>query len=303
MSESIAHSASKVFLSAASQLTNKKITKLSNARMIFPVEPLILHNDDPSHFVLGLEQLSCPLSFYVFTSANNYFVVNSNLHGASSYTIPVGNYAIEDILTTMNGLATGQYLFTYNYQNNLMSITSVSSGDTLTILSQTTATTQLGCVVGQTAYSAGLVTMVFTNCVNLTTTNGVILRLNGINTNNKDSSSTASSIIARIPITTQPFTYLQYFNPVTFYLTLSNRVINQFDVELLDDYYQPLVFNSPPDWFVVLKVDYVNKEQITMPPTTIQQLRKDVSIPKVIEPYNQVILQNPLTKKDTNATN
>jgi hypothetical protein len=297
MSESIAHSASKIFLSASAQLTNKKITKLSNARMVFPVEPLILHNDDPSHFVLGLEQISCPLSFYVFTSANNFLAVSSlNFLTTATFTIPVWNYAIEDIMTTLNSQIPGWMNFTYNYQNNLISIVG-GLADTLTIVSTTTASTQLGCVIGQTATSSiSYPTLTFTNCVNLTTTNGIILRLNGINTNNKDSTSTANSIIARIPITTQPFTYLQYFNPVTFYLTLSNRVINQFDVELLDDYYQPLIFNSPPDWFVVLKVDYVNKEQLTIPPTTIQQLRKDVSVPIATTPNNQVTLPNPLTK-------
>jgi len=292
MTESITHSASKIFLSSALYTTaSSNIIKISDNRMVFKVQPFILHNDDPSHFVLGLEQFSCGLSFYVFTTKNNVLIINSNTYGVLTLTIPIGNYAVQDILNTLNALQLTKLVFTYNMNSNLLTVTSQTIGDTLTITSASSYL-QLGCVVGQT----GTTSITFTNCVNLTLTTGIILRLNGINTNNKDSTSSGSSIIARIPIVTQPFTFLQYFNPVVFYLTLSNRVITQFDIELLDDNYNAIEFTMIPNWFVVLKMNYVEKEGIIIPDTKIQSLRKNVFIPPPV--IEQISTQsNPLATK------
>ena len=292
MTESITHSASKIFLSSALYTTaSSNIIKISDNRMVFKVQPFILHNDDPSHFVLGLEQFSCGLSFYVFTTKNNVLKITSSTYGVLTLTIPIGNYAIQDILNTLNALQLTKLVFTYNQNSNLLTVTSQTGGDTLTVTSASSYL-QLGCVIGQT----GTTSITFTNCVNLTLTTGIILRLNGINTNNKDSTSSGSSIIARIPIVTQPFTFLQYFNPVVFYLTLSNRVITQFDIELLDDNYNAIEFTMIPNWFVVLKMNYIEKDALAIPDTKIQSLRKNVFIPPPVT--EQISTQsNPLATK------
>lgn len=271
MSESVKHTASKLFLSTANNSTNAFIEKISNSRYIFRVEPYILHNDDPSHFVLGLEQASIPCAFYVFTTSNQSFVIN-----AVTYSIPVGNYVIEDLITALNALTTTLYTWTYSYTTNKISVKN-NSGTTRIITNLTTHTVsdQLGFASTGTSLTTA-VTIELPYCVNLTVTSGINIRMNNIITANKTAKGAGGggSILARLPITNNSNTFLQYFNPVVFYLTLTSRVINFFDIELLDDKYQPLLFNmEDPNWFIVLKMDYIEKEAIRIDPTTIQQLR------------------------------
>ena len=301
-SAEIKHSASKIFLSAASySLTNKNITKLSNSRMVFKVEPFILHNDDPSHFVLGLEQASIPMCFNIFTANNNSFRV-----GAATLTIPVGSYDVYDLIDVLNAQAAlsiyPTMTFSYDDRTNKISIVAIPLASTMvTANGSSTAYNQLGFLsTGQTFTGLGT-TGTFANVVNLTTTNGIIIRLNGINTNNRDTKGDGggASVIARLPINSNGMTYLQYFNPVTFYLTLSNRVITQFDLELLDDAYQPLNFQlENPDWFVVLKIDYIEKAPNPMPQTKLQEIRANAIMPPmqpVVPKAPDVV--SPLLKK------
>ena len=268
--------------------------------MQFKIEPYILHNDDPSHFVLGLEQCSVPLCFNVFTTANNTFLV-----GAATFTIPVGNYVIYDLIDALNVLAAASIYptmkFAFDEATNKIYIVATPLATTIVTKSgSSTAYNQLGFTsTGQTF--TGLASRAnFANVVNLTTTNGVVVRLNGINTNNRDTKGDGggSSVIARLPINNNGMAYLQYFNPVTFYLTLSNRVITSFDVELLDDAYQPLSFQlENPDWFVVLKMDFIAKPANPIPQTKIQKLVQNAIMPppQPLLPKSDVV-SSPLKK-------
>lgn len=311
MSAEVKHSASKIFLSAASfSSTNKNITKLSNSRMVFKIEPFILHNDDPYVFVLGMEQASIPMCFNVINSNNNTFAMG---YGAPSVTItiPVGNYNVESLVDAMNAQAAAAFFvgynsepfFSFNYDTNRIQANPSVANLIIATSGSSTAYEQLGFsssgdVWGSTAppNKRG-----FTNVVNLTTTNGIVVRLNGINTNNRDTKGDGggASVIARLPINSNSMTYLQYFNPVVFYLTLSNRVITQFDVELLDDAYQPLQFQiEKPDWFIVLKLDYVEKKPNLIPMTKIQKLKEGAIVPPLqpLTPKDESVV-SPFTKK------
>lgn len=280
------HTASKLFLSTYNQASNPNIQKISDSRYIFKVEPYILQNEDPAHFVLGLEQISVPQSFYTFTARNNTFaLLNVSLATSTVITIPVGTYVIEDLVVFLSNevsiFASGATI-TYSYTTNKLSLRNFS-GSTLRIQNYliSTAYDQLGFLsTGETATNG--TTKEFSYMVNLTTTAGINIRLNNFITQNKAAKGDGggSSILARVPITSGSLTWCQYFNPVVFYLTLSSRVINLFDIELLDDALQPIAFNiQNPNWFVVLKLDYINKESNPMPKTDIQKLRTGLPMP------------------------
>lgn len=280
------HTASKLFLSTYNQASNPNIQKISDSRYIFKVEPYILQNEDPAHFVLGLEQISVPQSFYTFTTRNNTFaLLNVSLATSTVITIPVGTYVIEDLVAFLTNevsvFASGATI-TYSYTTNKLSLRNFS-GSTLRIQNYliSTAYDQLGFLsTGETATNG--TTKEFSYMVNLTTTAGINIRLNNFITQNKAAKGDGggSSILARVPITSGSLTWCQYFNPVVFYLTLSSRVINLFDIELLDDALQPIAFNiQNPNWFVVLKLDYINKESNPMPKTDIQKLRTGLPMP------------------------
>lgn len=276
MSQTIVHSASKIFIS--SNDTAHWNSSTSNTSLTIPITPFILDANDPASFSLGLEQISIPLALYVFTSANNTLVVNT-----ITYTIPVGNYAISNLITTLNTDTTNTTnVYSYDANNNKITITRTTPS--ITIGTGTTCSKQLGCVGGQTSVGT---TIIFTNLVNLTTTSGIIIQI-GEQTNNRDSGGGGggSRNLARVPINVPLYRILTYFNPTPFFNVLAKRTIEKISIALLNDDGTPLVLVGNPDWFAVLKIDYIDKKERLLPQTNIQQKRQDLattlqSVPKI----------------------
>src|ERR1700745_86639 len=72
---------------------------------------------------VALMQLSCPKSFYNFSSGNNTFVLQE-LSVNYSITIPAGNYQKNNIITTLSSLLTtasalagNNWIYTVSYPN------------------------------------------------------------------------------------------------------------------------------------------------------------------------------------------
>lgn len=276
MSQQLVHSASKLFINSNNSAYWDKST--SNTSLTIPITPYILDANDPAHFVIGLEQLSVPLALYVFSASNNTIVVNG-----TSYTIPVGNYSITNLITTLNDDPTNTTnTYTYDANNNKITITRASPS--ITIGTGTTCSKQLGCVGGQTSATT---TLTFTNLVNLTTTSGIIIQI-GEQTNNRDSGGAGggSNNLARVPINVPLYRILTYFNPTPFFNVINKRTIEKITITLLNDDGTPLVLVGNPDWFAVLKIDFVDKSERLLPQTNIQQKRRDLattlqSVPKI----------------------
>jgi hypothetical protein len=69
---------------------------------------------------------------------------------------------------------------------------------------------------------------------------------------------------------------LQYFNATPFFSQISNRDLTYVRVRLLNDDYTPLDLVGNPDWFVVLRVDFSEKNLPEESPSLIAQQRKDL---------------------------
>lgn len=240
----VRQSSAKVFLSSNDPLnwnTPDSCTSIS-----CNVAPFVLRSNDTTHFVVGIECLSVPLAVYM-VNVNN----NTLQYGASTLVIPEGNYTATTLTSYLNSKA-GITGIAWDLSQSLNKYKVTYTG---TLAFQGSAGTLLGYIPSAVSKSSHI----FDNTVNLAYTTGILVRLDNIQTDNRDSQTGTSSIIARIPITVAPFKVLQYFNAQPFYTTISNRYISNIKVTLLDDDYRQLILVGNPQWNITLRIDFADK--------------------------------------------
>jgi hypothetical protein len=263
MSNPLTHSSAKIFLSSqGSNLVLNSTTINTDISFYFP--PLLLSNADKSHFTIGLESVSIPISINMVNSKNNTITINGN-----TYSIPAGNYTISEVIVLLNTyFNTFNITFTYSTNTNL--ITTTATAGSFTINSTTTGK-NLGMV-------AGTYTSPYTNLsvVNLTSTLGIIIQIENVQTPNRDNSGSNGATLARIPITCGVQKILQFYNPTPFFSQISNRELTYMRVRLLNDDYSPLDLVGKPDWFITIRVDFTEKNLPEEVPSLITQQRKDL---------------------------
>ena len=212
-----------------------------------------------SNLVYNSSTLNTDISFYF-----QPLVINGN-----SYSIPAGNYTITQVVTLLNAyFNTFSITFTYSANTNLITTTATAGSF---IVNSTTTGKNLG-------FAAGTYTSPYTNLkvVNLTSTLGIIIQVENVQTPNRDNSGSNGATLARIPITCGTQKILQYFNATPFFSQISNRELTYVRVRLLNDDYTPLNLVGNPDWFVVLPVDFSEKNLPNESESLITQQRKDL---------------------------
>lgn len=246
MNNPLTHSSTKIFLS--SQGTNIVVNSPTlNTDISFYFAPILLSNSEKSHLIIGLEQASIPVSINMVNSKNNTISINGN-----SYSIPAGNYVIADVITLLNAFYnTFNITFTYNANTNLITTTATAGSF---IVNSTTTGKNLGFV-------AGTYTSPYTNLkvVNLTSTLGIIIQCENINLSNRDNSGSSGCTLARIPINCRTQSILSYFNPTPFFSQIANRDLTYLRIRLLNDDYSSLELVGNVDWFIVIRVDFSEK--------------------------------------------
>tara|TARA_R110002126_G_scaffold110456_2_gene247780 strand:+ start:12376 stop:13197 length:822 start_codon:yes stop_codon:yes gene_type:complete len=262
MSNPLTHSSTKIFLSTQGQNLVLNSATL-NTDINFYFSPILLANADTSHFVIGLEQASIPISINMINSKNNTLTINGN-----TYTLPAGNYTIAQVIVLLNAFfTTFGVTFTYSSTTNLITTTATAGSFTI---NSTTMGKNLGFVAG--TYSSPYTN---TKVVNLTSTLGIVIQLDNVQTANKDNSGSNGATLARIPITCTPTKILQYFNATPFFSQIANRELTYLRVRLLNDDYTPLELVGNPDWFLVIRVDFSEKNMPTMVDSLITTQRKE----------------------------
>ena len=274
-------SSAKIFISSADK--QNWVSQETNTRLNIPIEPFILHNNDPAHFVIGLESISLPIALNMINSRNN--TIQFRRVGDPTYnsiTIPAGNYNTISLVDTLNLLLVehsidAEYLFAYDETANQLSLRTYTTAY-IEIGSATTAYKILGIAEGtqvRGVIKAGTyVLYIFEGLVNLVSTSGVIIRLLNFQTENRGSNGNGATTIARIPINVQPFRYLSFNIENPFYTSISNRHISNIEIELCDDNYNQLELIGNPDYFLTLRVDYIEPKFYTQEATKLQMLRE-----------------------------
>jgi hypothetical protein len=200
----------------------------------------------------------------MINSTNNTISID-----AHSYSIPAGNYTITEVITLLNAyFVPFGITFTYNSNTNKVTITSVAVGF---VVNSSTMSKNLGISAG-----TFISPYISPKVVNLTSTLGIIIQIENVQTSNRDNSGSNGATLARIPITCAPQKILQYFNATPFFSQISNRELTYMRVRLLNDDYTALDLVGNPDWFIVVRVDFTEKNIPLDTPSLITLQRKDL---------------------------
>ena len=272
-------SSSKIFISSSDK--SSWVSPNSNTRLNVNIDPFILHNNDPAHFVIGLESFSCPIAINMIHAGNNTLQFKKeNNTNFTSLTIPAGNYNTISLIDTLNAQLTddpAEYVFGYDSDKNKITLTALSTTQQIEIGSSTTAYKVLGVEEGTALRGTVVgVNMVyeFENLVNLVTTSGIIVRLLNFQTENRGNQDKGTTTLTRIPINVQPFRYLSFYIENPFYTSVTNRHISNIELELCDDNYNQLDLIGNPDYFITLRLDYIEPKFFNHEPTKLQILRE-----------------------------
>jgi len=276
-------STSRVFVS--SSITTNWVYSDTNTSLNVPINPFILADADPAVFTISLESASIPLSIWTINSTNNVLRFNDR----KSFIIDYGNYSITGLITYLNDYDdgifdnTGVFVFSYDSVNNRIKVISYDIAPpfatSLKISTETTCQKITGFVVGTYTTIDPVTSKPFnnaTNQVNLTFTTGILIALNNLQLQNRDNQATGSggTILTRIPINCPLYRILTFYNPQPMQTIVTNRVISNLDIHLLNDDYTALTLQGNPNFNLTFRIDYLKQTPTMIPQNPIQVARE-----------------------------
>ena len=195
---------------------------------------------DGYHIYLSVNQCSIPYSFYNINSNNNSIsLYNLVSLVTSNYTLEIGNYNINNLISILNNNLIG-YTFTYNNINNKINISCINN---FQLLSTSTCLLLLGFNIN-TTYTSSLLNLVSVNCVDLYPINIIYLYSNLLTYNINKNSINDQSILCAVPIYSQPYSIIQYNNYNNFRCNLFINTISHIDIILKDEYGNTIDLNG-----------------------------------------------------------
>jgi hypothetical protein len=195
---------------------------------------------DGYQIFLSVNHATIPYSFYNINNTNNYISLYDLVNLTySNYTIPIGNYNINQLLNLFNSNLTG-YTFTYNNINNKITITHINN---FQIMNTSTCSQLIGFQANTitTSYGTSLTSI---NCIDLFPFNVIYIQSNLLTYNINKSSANNQSILCAIPVYSQPYSIIQYTNYNNFRCNLFSNNLYRIAIKLIDEYGKSIDLNG-----------------------------------------------------------
>lgn len=201
-------------------------------------------------------------AFYNISTYNNmfYYSLSSNINTILTIQIPIGQYTISNLLSTLNSSLNSNIVLTYS--NTTFKITFSSSTYTFII-----RTGQNDClnVLGLSSTTSQSNNKISTKLINLSGVQVVYLSLSNIKlSSNASKSSTTSNILESINVDSLIGNTQSYYNPTNSRYKISDNYLNFIDIKLYDEYNRLLDFNNT-DWFLNISIIFLYKFQYIAP--------------------------------------
>ncbi len=201
---------------------------------------------------LSVSQCSIPYSFYNINNNNNsIFLFNLISLVTSNYIIPIGNYNINQLLLILNNNLIG-YSFYYNSINNKITISCINDFE---LLDNSTCLLLLG-FNKNTTYKSYLSNLISFNCVDLNPINIIYINSNILTYNINKNYINNQTVLCSIPIYSQPYSIIQYYNYNNFKSNLFINSISNIDLKLIDEYGEAIDLNGL-NWNITLTLEIV----------------------------------------------
>lgn len=242
--------------------------------MLFNFQNILADDDDIISSNVCIMNAQFPVSFYTINELNNIFYLQTNVNVGNTFTIPVGNYNANTLITKMNALATGGgflLTFSFNSLNGKISITANSGSGISSITFGSYTLSTFWNVVGlSTTFITGSSLITFPYPLNLLGVKKLIIKSQLLGISSFDSGTNQSIILATVPNNNSPFTMISYENRSNLNKSLIRvRKIDSIDIIIEDEDGNKINFNNI-NWTITLVLE--NNRKMTR--TEIPQLLK-----------------------------
>jgi hypothetical protein len=232
--------------------------------------PLIAPNDT-LYITWCVSSFTCPVSFYLVNSTNNTIVLQVSTGGIFTYTLPIGNYNVNNFMTALLSIIPSGFAMTFNSINNIYTLTN-------TLYNFQLISTTMHRVIGlakNTSYTSTSNSLTMPYPVNFSGLSNFNIHCQSIRTKNLDSNEglSMSDIICSVNVNASSNGVIYFEKKNDFEFDVKERIINYLDFDFLDDDGNYLDFNNA-HWHMVIQVNYI-KEYIKDTSQTFMDIISD----------------------------
>lgn len=234
--------------------------------MVFFFKGLLTEDDDSLYSQISIQSAQFPVSFYVVNYSNNTLRYQYHNSPITTISFDVGNYNANSFIAQFHSKVVNQVFLTFD---KLTGKYQINSNQDFTFYQQGSTCFRL---LGLDLESDYVVTTAPHNQLAPFPCNFAgITRLKIVSeklaTYSRDS-STITNVLATIPVNAPPFGILLYQNTSNFKAMLRERVIDDFDVRIYDDFNNLINFNGI-EFGITLQLDIIrnySNMDTTFPP-------------------------------------
>jgi hypothetical protein len=253
-------------------------------------EPDIIHRQ------VQLLNAQIPVSFYVINYTNNQFTLKLGAGVFTTYTIPVGNYQANSLITAIKTVIAnanfnitispinGQLTFTYN------ATFSINNSGLNTI----------GYVLGFDAgvYTDTAFSLTAPYLLNLLGIKTLQVRSNNLSCNNISSvQGGVTTLLATIPVSATPFGMIDYKDLGNNLITIKNTSLDDLDIEIVDGENDRFINFNNQDWCITLAIHITRLIEPLVKPTIKDLVKRTDAGNQGITPFGTAPTPPPLETK------
>ncbi len=216
--------------------------------MSWSVPPTIIDHTALARYV-NLHSAQIPISFYNVTTNNNTLVVDG-----VPYVVAVGNYDANQLITALHALLPGNWVITINEQTNKFTL---NHNNDFTINGTSSMLRMLGFNPDEDVVSplSPPHEVTSTHCCNLAGPSRLTVRSNLL-TENFMSDAGTCNVLASIPVSSTPGTFIYYSEVVDTDMALKNTDLSFIEVDIEDEDGNLMHFNGV-DVLLHIQVDEI----------------------------------------------
>ena len=203
---------------------------------------------------LSVSHCEVPNSFYIVNYTCNILVLNS-----ISYTIPVGNYNSNTLITAIKALIPSTFTITYGNTTNKYTWTNTSNFTINSSLS--TIKNIIG--IGSTDITSTANTLICPYVVNFLPLPRINFRTNAFKLNNYNQADGSSDLFLSLQNNAGQQGMINFSNQENIKFCINDKSITSFIITVCDDYNNYINFNNV-DWFLTFKIDIEYIEQLKL---------------------------------------
>lgn len=243
--------------------------------MLFNFQNILTDEDDIISSNICVMNAQFPVSFYTINELNNVFGVSTNINLFQTFTIPVGNYNANTLITKLNSLVTAgliSVVFSFSSLNGKVTLT---GGVGVTSITFSSALSQFYKVIGSVfPISTGTNVLNMPYPLNLLGVKKIIIKSQLLGISSFESGTNQSITLSTIPNNNSPFTMISYENRSNLNkLIVRARKIDAIDIQLLDEDNNKLNFNNV-QWTLTLVLENIRKINRPEIPNFMQLLQQ-----------------------------